>query len=146
MYRVLTDIMGHERLGGNTVLFIVEGLWGGPEAVSKPVKWNMAPFNGDWPSSILAAQDAVALESVCFDLLKTEFKDPERTCKGSSVVRRQWMITCTRLPIQRTGLQDLPMIPKEMVLPWEAWGFMSTGTTRWICNIQETWDITTELN
>jgi hypothetical protein len=76
MYRVLTDIMGHEKLGGNTVLFLVEGLWGGPEAVSIPVKWNMAPFNGDWPSSILGAQDAVALESVCFDLLKTEFNDP----------------------------------------------------------------------
>jgi len=76
MYRVLTDIMGHEKLGGNTVLFIVEGLWGGPEAVSRPVKWNMAPFNGDWPNSILAAQDAVALESVCFDLLKTEFNTP----------------------------------------------------------------------
>jgi hypothetical protein len=82
MYRVLTDIMGHEKLGGNTVLFIVEGLWGGPEAVSKPVKWNMAPFNGDWPNSILAAQDAVALESVCFDLLKTEFKDPDGPARG----------------------------------------------------------------
>jgi len=77
MYRVLTDIMGHDKLGGNTVLFVVEGLWGGPEAVSKPIKWNMPPFNGDWPSSILAAQDAVALESVCFDILKTEFNDPD---------------------------------------------------------------------
>jgi hypothetical protein len=76
VYRVLTDIMGHEKLGGNTVLFIVEGLWGGPEAVSSPVKWQSAPFNGDWPSSILAAQDAVALESVCFDLLRTEFHTP----------------------------------------------------------------------
>ncbi|PID92904.1 MAG: hypothetical protein CSA96_01175, partial [Bacteroidetes bacterium] len=75
-YRVLTDIMGHEKLGGNTVLFIVEGLWGGPEAVSKPVKWQSAPFNNDWPSSILASQDAVALESVCFDLLRTEWGDP----------------------------------------------------------------------
>jgi hypothetical protein len=76
MYRVLTDIMGHEKLGGNTVLFIVEGLWGGPEAVSIPVKWQSAPFNNDWPSSILASQDAVALESVCFDLLKTEYNNP----------------------------------------------------------------------
>jgi len=76
MYRVLTDIMGHEKLGGNTVLFIVEGLWGGPEATDQPVKWQSAPFNNDWPNSILAAQDAVALESVCFDLLKTEFNDP----------------------------------------------------------------------
>jgi len=82
IYRVLTDVMGHEKLGGNTVLFIIEGLWGGPEAVSRPVKWNMAPFNGDWPNSILASQDAVALESVCFDLLKTEFKDPDGPAKG----------------------------------------------------------------
>lgn len=76
MYRVLTDIMGHDKLGGNTVIFIVEGLWGGPEATDQPVKWQSAPFNNDWPNSILAAQDAVALESVCFDLLKTEFNDP----------------------------------------------------------------------
>jgi hypothetical protein len=76
MYRVLTDVMGHEKLGGNTVLFIVEGLWGGPEATEKPVKWRSAPFNNDWPNSILAAQDAVALESVCFDLLRTEFNNP----------------------------------------------------------------------
>ncbi len=76
MYRVLTDIMGHEKLGGNTVLFVVEGLWGGPEATDQPVKWNSAPFNGDWPNSIFASQDAVALESVCFDFLKTEFNDP----------------------------------------------------------------------
>jgi hypothetical protein len=82
MYRVLTDIMGHEKLGGNTVMFFVEGLWGGPEAVSRPVKWNMYPFNGDWPSSILGSQDAVALESVCFDLLKTEFDDPNGIAKA----------------------------------------------------------------
>ena len=75
-YRVLTDIMGHEKLGGNTVLFIVDGLWGGTEAVEKPVKWNSAPFNGDWPNSILASQDQVALESVCFDFLRNEFSDP----------------------------------------------------------------------
>jgi hypothetical protein len=76
MYRVLTDIMGHEKLGGNTVLFIVDGLWGGTEAVEKPVKWNMPPFNGDWPNSIFASQDQVALESVCFDFLRNEFTDP----------------------------------------------------------------------
>lgn len=75
-YRVLTDIMGHEKLGGNTVLFIVDGLWGGTEAVERPVKWNSAPFNGDWPNSILASQDQVALESVCFDFLRNEFTDP----------------------------------------------------------------------
>ncbi len=85
VYRVLTDIMGHEKLGANTVLFLVEGLWGGTEAVEFPVKWNSAPFNGDWPNSILASQDAVALESVCFDLLRTEFNDETKPGK-----RRPW--------------------------------------------------------
>ncbi len=72
MYRVLTDIIGHDKLGGNTLLFFIDGLWGGPEAVDKPVKWKMPPFNNDWPSSILISQDQVALESVCLDFLRQE--------------------------------------------------------------------------
>jgi hypothetical protein len=86
MYRVLTDIMGHEKLGGNTVLFIVDGLWSGTEAVEKPIKWDMFPFSGDWPNSIFASQDQVALESVCFDFLRNEFTDPEALHKA-----RPWM-------------------------------------------------------
>jgi len=85
-YRVLTDIMGHEKLGGNTVLFIVDGLWSGTEAVEKPVKWEMFPFSGDWPNSIFASQDQVALESVCFDFLRNEFTDPAGPAKA-----RPWM-------------------------------------------------------
>ncbi len=81
-YRVLTDIIGHEKLGGNTVLFIVDGLWGGTEAVEKPVKWNMKPFNGDFPNSFFISQDQVALESVCFDFLRTEFTDPDAPGKA----------------------------------------------------------------
>ncbi|MBN1117199.1 MAG: DUF362 domain-containing protein [Bacteroidales bacterium] len=72
MYRVLTDIMGHDKLGGNTILFVMDGLWGGIEATDMPVHWNMAPFNGDFPNSLLLAQDAVALESVCLDFLRAE--------------------------------------------------------------------------
>ncbi|HEY9123432.1 MAG TPA: DUF362 domain-containing protein [Bacteroidales bacterium] len=81
MYRVLTDIMGHEKLGGNTVLFVVDGLWSGIEATDMPVKWGIAPFNNDWPSSLFVSQDEVALESVCLDFLRaeadknTKFKD-----------------------------------------------------------------------
>lgn len=73
LYRVLVDLMGHEKLGGNTILNVVDGLWGGPGANLRPVKFKMAPFNNDWPSSIFMSQDQVALESVCFDLLKAEF-------------------------------------------------------------------------
>lgn len=72
VYRVLTDIMGHEKIGRNTIINIVDGLWSGTEAVEKPVKWKMAPFNTDWPSSLFASLDQVALESVCLDFLRAE--------------------------------------------------------------------------
>jgi len=81
MYRVLTDIMGHEKIGGNTILYVMDALWGGIEATDMPVKWKTAPFNNDFPSSLLLAQDPVALESVCIDFLRaeayvnTDFKD-----------------------------------------------------------------------
>jgi len=72
MYRVQVDLMGSYVLGRNTLLFLVDGLWGSPEAVEGPVKWKMSPFNNDYPNSIFISQDQVALESVCFDFLRTE--------------------------------------------------------------------------
>ncbi len=72
MYRVMTDLMGHDKLGGNTVLFVVDGLWSGIEATDMPVKWGIAPFNNDFPNSLFISQDAVAVESVCLDFLRAE--------------------------------------------------------------------------
>jgi hypothetical protein len=72
-YRVLVDLLGHKKLGGNAMLFVIDGLWGGPGANVKPVKFKMPPFNNDWPSSIFMSQDPIALESVCYDILKAEF-------------------------------------------------------------------------
>lgn len=73
LYRIQVDLMGHRHLGEKTVLFVVDGLWGGSEANDPPRKFAMTPFNGDWTSSLFASQDDVALESVCLDFLKTEF-------------------------------------------------------------------------
>ncbi len=75
MYRVQVDIMGHELLGGNTMLFMVDALYSGMEGWTDayPVKWSMSPFNNDFTSSIFLSQDGVALESVCFDFLRTEY-------------------------------------------------------------------------
>ncbi len=72
-YRVLVDWMAHKKLGGNAMLYVVDGLWGGRGANLEPVKFKMAPFNNSWPSSIFMSQDPIALESVCYDLLKAEF-------------------------------------------------------------------------
>jgi hypothetical protein len=75
MYRVHVDIMGYKYLGENTLLFMVDGFWGGPEATMKPVKWKTTPFGNDWSSSLFISQDQVAIESVCFDFLRTEFTE-----------------------------------------------------------------------
>jgi hypothetical protein len=73
-YRVLVDLMGSKYLGQNTVLYLVEGLFGGGSSETRaPVKYLSQPFNNDWCSSIFASQDQVALESVCFDILRTEW-------------------------------------------------------------------------
>ena len=73
-YRVLVDLMGSKYLGGNTLLFVVDALWASPDIGATAEKFDMPPFNGDWTSSIFMSQDQVALESVCFDFLRTEFK------------------------------------------------------------------------
>jgi hypothetical protein len=73
LYRVQVDLMGHKDLGGKTVLFLVDALWGGSEANDPPRKFSIAPFNGDWTSSLFVSQDQVAVESVCFDFLKAEY-------------------------------------------------------------------------
>jgi hypothetical protein len=73
-YRVQVDLMGSKYLGRNTLLFLVDGLFGGGAIETKvPVRYFMTPFNNDWSSSIFFSQDQVALESVCYDFLRTEW-------------------------------------------------------------------------
>ncbi|MFH0758943.1 MAG: two-component regulator propeller domain-containing protein [Bacteroidota bacterium] len=73
-YRALVDIMGSKYLGQNTLLYVVDGLYGGGSVeTGVPVKYFMPPFNNDWSSSIFLSQDQVALESVCYDFLRSEW-------------------------------------------------------------------------
>jgi hypothetical protein len=73
-YRVFVDLMGSKYLGQNTLIWIVEGLFGGGSSEIKgPVKYFMAPFNNDWSNSIFMSLDAVAIESVGYDFLRTEW-------------------------------------------------------------------------
>jgi hypothetical protein len=75
-YRPLVDLMGHKHLGGKTVLYLIDGLYAGKHALERsPRKWNTAPFNGDWTSCLLTSQDPVAIDSVGFDFLYTEWDD-----------------------------------------------------------------------
>ena len=73
-YRVFVDLMGSKYLGRNTVINIVDGLFGGGSSeTSVPVKYYMPPFNNNWSNSIFVSLDQVALESVGFDFLRTEW-------------------------------------------------------------------------
>ena len=73
-YRVFVDLMGSKYLGQNTLFWFVEGLYGGGAAEIKgPVKYFMPPFNGDWCNSMFMSLDPVAIESVGYDFLRTEW-------------------------------------------------------------------------
>jgi hypothetical protein len=85
-YRVLVDLMGSRYLGQNTLLFVVDGLYGGGADETKgPVKYFMAPFNNDWSSSLFLSQDQVALESVCYDFLRNEWNGQNKHSAANSV-------------------------------------------------------------
>jgi hypothetical protein len=74
-YNVLVDLIGEKHLGGNTLLFLVDGLYAARsqgDVLDVKCKWRSAPFNGNWTSSFFASLDNVAIESVCLDLLRAE--------------------------------------------------------------------------
>jgi hypothetical protein len=73
LYRVQVDIMSHELLGGKNLVYIMDALWASDWELNKPVKWKMSPFNNDYSSSIFVSLDPVAIESVGYDLLRSEF-------------------------------------------------------------------------
>jgi len=78
-YRPLVDLMGHKHIGGKTLLYLIDGLYAGKHAKERaPRKWLMPPFNGDWTSCIFASQDPVAIDSVGFDFLRSEWDDAPR--------------------------------------------------------------------
>jgi len=79
MYRVFVDLMGSKYLGGNTLVFLMDALWGTSEEHLPPAKFQTAPFNNDWSSSVIASFDPVAIESVCLDIMQKEFQVEDLT-------------------------------------------------------------------
>lgn len=72
-YRTLVDLMGHSQTGGKTMLYLLDGLYGGVHYVEhQPRKFQSDPFNNDWTSSLLASQDPAAIDSVGLDILQAE--------------------------------------------------------------------------
>jgi Domain of unknown function (DUF362) len=73
-YSVFVDFLGHKDLGEKTMLFLIDGIYASDSADPPPsLKWKMAPFKDAWPCSIFMSLDGVAIDSVGFDFLTSEW-------------------------------------------------------------------------
>ena len=71
-YNCLVDLIGHKHLGGKTMLYMIDGLYGARNQENNVIKY--VSFDDDWSSSIFASQDPVAIDSVGLDFLRHENK------------------------------------------------------------------------
>jgi hypothetical protein len=73
LYRVQVDFMSHNLTGGKNLVYIMDALWATDWELDVPIKWKMPPFNNGFTSSIFVSLDPVAIESVGYDFLRSEF-------------------------------------------------------------------------
>ena len=69
-YNPIVDLIGHPQLGGKTLLFLVDGLYGSDNAITPVLRFRS--FGTNWTASVLASQDSVAIDSVVVDILRNE--------------------------------------------------------------------------
>ena len=75
-YSVYPDYMGHKDLGGKTILFLIDGIYSNKFVDKVPAfKWALAPFDNNWPCSLFASQDGVAIDAVVLDFALAEWPD-----------------------------------------------------------------------
>ncbi len=76
IYSPLVDLMANYQLGEKTVLYMLDALIcatsEGSSMTGENTKWQQAPFNGDYTSSVFVSQDPVAIDSVGADFLINE--------------------------------------------------------------------------
>jgi len=84
-YSPIVDLAASPNLGAKTILYMLDGLYAARRHQSFPLHFPNQPFNNrvdpyantDWPSSILASLDGVALDSVGLDILCAQTKKNE---------------------------------------------------------------------
>ncbi len=129
--------MGQQELGAKTVLYLIDGLYGGYYWEGTPYRWTMPPFNGDWPSSLFVSQDPVAIDSVAYDFLYAEWPDVVEGGTGDPGVWKAVLrIICMKQPWLTIHPPERFMIPKMMGRRWTVWAFTSTGTILLISSIR----------
>ncbi len=97
-YSPIVDLHASRNLGGKTILYLIDGLYGGKKHMSYPLHFPNAPFNNrvtpyenpEWPASLLVSQDAVAIDSVGLDILYSQTKnnnDPKNENRPRILIR-----------------------------------------------------------
>jgi hypothetical protein len=80
-YNCLVDLMGHPQLGGKTMLYLLDGLYGSRNEQAPVIRFSS--FDDNWTASVFASQDPVAIDSVVLDFIRNE---PRLTdCTGQGV-------------------------------------------------------------
>lgn len=75
-YLTFVDFMAHKDLGGKTMFFLIDGIYGSKLVDGVPApRWKMEPFNDSWGCSLFASQDPVAIDAVGLDFLRCEWPD-----------------------------------------------------------------------
>jgi uncharacterized protein (DUF362 family) len=82
-YSPIVDLSASPNLGAKTILYVLDGLYCARRHMSYPLHFPNAPFhnrvepyaNTDWPSSVLASLDGVALDSVGLDILYSQTRN-----------------------------------------------------------------------
>jgi sugar lactone lactonase YvrE len=85
LYRVQVDLMSHSMLGKKNLVFLMDALWATDFELDLPLKWQMPPFNNSYMSSVFASLDPVAIESVGYDFLRSEFTATRVPAAGTYV-------------------------------------------------------------
>jgi hypothetical protein len=82
-YSPIVDLAASPNLGAKTILYVLDGLYCARRHQSFPLHFPNPPFNNrvspyqnpDWPASVLASLDGVALDSVGLDILYSQSRN-----------------------------------------------------------------------
>jgi uncharacterized protein (DUF362 family) len=96
-YSPIVDLAASPNLGAKTILYMLDGLYAARRHQSYPLHFPNAPFNNrvepytnmDWPSSILASLDGVALDSVGLDILYSQTRNNEDLNQHARILIRE---------------------------------------------------------
>lgn len=69
-YNCLVELMGHEHLGGKTLLYMIDALYAARHQSGEVIRF--LSFGDDWTSSLFLSQDPVAIDSVALDFVRNE--------------------------------------------------------------------------